>query len=205
LIETRKPATMKHFRLLLSAALATFMGLWLPTVQAQSAAGTTEAAPANCPALLNHQFPRLQDEAPQNLCQFAGKVVLVVNTASYCGYTHQYEGLEALYAKYQKRGLVVLGFPANDFGNQEPGGKKEIADLCFNTYGVKFPMFSKSAVVGKQRNPLYAQLFQATKTSPQWNFHKYLIARDGKTVTSFPSAMEPGNSALTSAIESALR
>jgi glutathione peroxidase len=160
---------------------------------------------AACPALLNHQFPRLQDEAPQNLCQYTGKVVLVVNTASYCGYTHQYEGLEALYAKYRKRGLVVLGFPANDFGQQEPGDKKQIADLCFNTYGVKFPMFSKTAVVGPQRNGFYTQLFQATQVAPKWNFHKYLIARDGTTVESFPRAIEPGSPTITAAIEQALK
>ena len=162
------------------------------------------SATAACPALFNHQFPRLQDEAPQNLCQYAGKAVLVVNTASYCGYTHQYEGLEALYAKYQKRGLVVLGFPSNDFGKQEPGNAKQIADLCFNTYGVKFPMFSKVTVVGAQRTPLYAQLFKATQVAPSWNFHKYLIARDGKAVTSFPSAMAPGSREIAAAIEAAL-
>lgn len=158
-----------------------------------------------CPALLSHSFARLQDEAPQNLCQYTGKVLLVVNTASYCGFTGQYEGLEALHAKYEKRGLVVLGFPANDFGSQEPGNAKQIADLCFNTYGVKFPMFSKTAVVGPQRNAFYTQLFQATKAAPQWNFHKYLVARDGKTVSSFKSAVEPGSAALTAAIESALK
>ena len=172
---------------------------------AHSAWAATPQATASCSVLLNHQFPRLQDEAPQNLCQYAGKVLLVVNTASYCGYTHQYEGLEALYAKYQRRGLVVLGFPANDFGQQEPGDKKQIADLCFNTYGVKFPMFSKTVVVGPQRNAFYAQLYKATQAAPQWNFHKYLIARDGATVTSFPSAMEPGSQAITAAIERALK
>jgi len=109
-----------------------------------STAQNTQAAA--CPALLQHQFTRLQDDAPQNLCQYAGKVVLVVNTASYCGYTRQYEGLEALYAKYEKRGLVILGFPSNNFGQQEPGSAKQIADLCFNTYGVKFPMFNKTEV-----------------------------------------------------------
>ena len=204
-MKSRETATMTTPRMLLSTTLLIAMGLSIPTAHAQATAATSDAAPASCPALLNHQFPRLQDEAPQSLCQYAGKVVLVVNTASYCGYTNQYEGLEALYAKYQKRGLVVLGFPANDFGNQEPGGKKEIADLCFNTYGVKFPMFSKSAVVGPQRNPFYTQLFQTTKAAPQWNFHKYLIARDGKTVASFPSAMQPSSAPITAAIESALK
>ena len=108
-------------------------------VVALAAAGASAQA-ADCPEILRHQFPRLQDEAPQNLCQYAGKVILVVNTASYCGFTNQYEGLEALYAKYEKRGLVVLGFPSNDFGKQEPGSAKEITDFCYNTYGVKFPM-----------------------------------------------------------------
>jgi len=160
---------------------------------------------ASCPALLQHQFPRLQDDVPQNLCQYAGKVVLVVNTASYCGFTKQYEGLEALYAKYEKRGLVILGFPSNDFGQQEPGDAKQIADLCFNTYGVKFPMFDKTGVAGPRRNALYTQLYQATKASPQWNFHKYLVARDGKAVTSFASSVEPGSKALVTAIEAALQ
>lgn len=169
-----------------------------------SSAQTTPPA-VSCPALLQHQFPRLQDDAPQNLCQYAGKVVLVVNTASYCGFTKQYEGLEALYAKYEKRGLVVLGFPANDFGQQEPGDAKQIADLCYNTYGVKFPMLDKTVVVGPKRNAFYAQLFQATKAAPQWNFHKYLIARDGKTVSSFASDVEPGSKTLVTAIEAALQ
>ncbi|HEY9095637.1 MAG TPA: glutathione peroxidase, partial [Hydrogenophaga sp.] len=145
-----------------------------------------------------------QDEVPQNLCQYAGQVVLVVNTASYCGYTHQYEGLESLHARYGKRGLVVLGFPSNDFGQQEPGNANQIADLCFNTYGVRFPMFSKVAVTGPQRTAMYEQLFKATRVAPAWNFHKYLIARDGRTVQSFPSAMEPNNREITSAIEAAL-
>jgi glutathione peroxidase len=111
-----------------------------------------------CPVILKHQFPRLQDDAPQNLCQYAGKVVPVVNTASFCGFTKQYEGLESLYAKYQGRGLVVLGFPSNQFGEQEPGSAKEIADFCFNTYGVKFPMFAKTVVKGPNKNSLYAEL-----------------------------------------------
>lgn len=160
--------------------------------------------PQACPAILQHQFLRLQDETPQNLCQYAGKVVLVVNTASYCGFTWQYEGLEALYAKYQSKGLVVLGFPSNDFGRQEPGNSKEIADFCYNTYGVKFPMFSKAVVSGPDRNALYTALFQATKIEPKWNFHKYLIARDGKVLASYSTQMAPDNVKVVSAIEKAL-
>lgn len=157
-----------------------------------------------CPSTLRHEFARLQDDAPQNLCQYAGKVILVVNTASYCGFTVQYEGLEALYAKYRNQGFVVLGFPSNNFGKQEPGSSKEIADLCFNTYGVKFPMFAKSEVVGPKRNPLYENLFAATGKAPSWNFHKYLIDRSGKPVASFSSNVPPDNVNIVTAVEKAL-
>lgn len=169
--------------------------------------GLSHAAetPAACPALLQFKFPRLQDDAPQNLCQYTGKVILVVNTASYCGYTSQYQGLESLYAQYEKQGLVVLGFPSNDFGSQEPGSSKEIADFCFNTYGVKFPMVSKSVVSGSMKNPMYAALEKATGKVPQWNFHKYLIDRNGKAAGSFPSNVEPNSPTLVGAIERALR
>ena len=161
-------------------------------------------APASCPALLKQSFKRLQDEAPQDLCQYAGKVVLVVNTASYCGYTKQYEGLEALHAKYADKGLVVLGFPSNDFGKQEPGSSKEIAEFCYNTYGVKFPMFAKTVVSGSAPNPLYADLIKATGKAPGWNFHKYLIGRDGKVIENFPSKVTPQDKQLVGAIEKAL-
>ena len=169
------------------------------------AALAQNARPTTCPPLLAHRFPRLQDEAPQDLCQYAGQVLLVVNTASYCGFTRQYEGLEALHAKYAARGLVVMGFPSNDFGQQEPGDAKQIAELCFNTYGVKFPMFAKTVVKGSGRNAFYEQLAKATGASPQWNFHKYLVARDAKTVRSFASEVEPGSAPLTQAIEAALK
>lgn len=153
---------------------------------------------------MKQSFNRLQDDAPQDLCQYAGKVILVVNTASYCGYTPQYKGLEAVYAKYSGKGLVVLGFPSNDFGKQEPGSSKEIADLCYNTYGVKFPMFAKSAVSGSAPNPFYAQLIKATGKTPAWNFHKYLIDRKGNVVESFPSKVKPEDEALVKALEKAL-
>ena len=162
------------------------------------------AAPAACPALLQQSFNRLQDEKPQALCQYSGKVLLVVNTASYCGFTSQYEGLEALHAKYAARGLVVLGFPSNDFGQQEPGSSTEIADFCFNTYGVRFPMFMKSSVVGKAANPLFVSLAKATGKAPAWNFHKYLIDRQGKPVASFASEVTPSDASLISTIEKAL-
>ncbi|MFM2035633.1 MAG: hypothetical protein RL459_898 [Pseudomonadota bacterium] len=183
-----------------ATSLLLLMALAIPDARAQSGPNQT----AVCPAVLSHTFKRLQDEAPQNLCQYTGKVVLVVNTASYCGFTGQYEGLEALYAKYQPRGLVVLGFPSNDFGKQEPGSNKEIADFCFNTYAVKFPMFSKTVVSGAERSPFYASLAKATGESPAWNFHKYLIDRSGKVVGSFRSSVSPEAKALQSAIEKLL-
>jgi glutathione peroxidase len=162
------------------------------------------AAATSCPALLHQTFNRLQDETPQDLCQYAGKVVLVVNTASYCGYTNQYEGLEKLYAKYSPKGLVVLGFPSNDFGKQEPGSSKEIADFCYNTYGVKFPMFAKSSVTGPNVNPLHANLIKITGKEPKWNFTKYLIGRDGKVIEYYPSKVTPDDKALVDQIERAL-
>lgn len=176
--------------------------------QAAAAVATAPAAratmPASCPAVLHQSFKRLQDDVPQDLCQYAGKVVLVVNTASYCGFTTQYQGLEALYAKYAGRGLVVLGFPSNDFGKQEPGSAKEIADFCFNTYGVKFPMFAKSSVKGPQANPLHASLIKATGEEPKWNFTKYLIDRNGKVLEYFPSKVTPDDKVLVAKIEKAL-
>ena len=182
--------------------LAASASLAMPVHAAATAPAA--AAPAACPAILKQTFNRLQDEAPQNLCQYAGKVVLVVNTASYCGFTNQYEGLEALYAKYGSKGLVVLGFPSNDFGKQEPGNSKEIADFCYNTYGVKFPMFSKSVVSGPNPNPLYVDLIKQTGKTPAWNFHKYLIDRNGKVVESFPSKVTPDDKKLVGAVEKAL-
>ncbi|QPI53158.1 glutathione peroxidase [Massilia antarctica] len=173
--------------------------------QTPPASPAAPAVPAaSCPALLKHSFKRLQDEAPQDLCQYAGKVVLVVNTASYCGYTTQYEGLEKLYAKYGAKGLVVLGFPSNDFGKQEPGNAKEIADFCYNTYGVKFPMFAKSSVTGAAANPLHAELIKATGKEPKWNFTKYLIDRNGKVIEHYPSKVTPEDKQLVGKIEQAL-
>jgi glutathione peroxidase len=165
---------------------------------------TLAATPATCPALLQQTLPRLQDEQPQSLCQYAGKVLLVVNTASYCGYTPQYEGLEALHARYAGRGLVVLGFPSNDFGQQEPGSDHEIADFCFDTYGVRFPMFSKTVVVGRGAHPLYKALARATGKAPGWNFHKYLVDRQGRVLASYASDVTPADPGLQGAIEKAL-
>jgi glutathione peroxidase len=169
----------------------------------QSAEAAPKASPS-CSPLLSQTFPRLQDEAPQNLCQYQGKVILVVNTASFCGFTSQYEGLEKLHAKYKDRGLVVLGFPSNDFGQQEPGSNKEIADFCKNTYDVKFPMFAKTSVSGSNPNPLFKMLIAKTGTTPKWNFYKYLIDRNGNVIDAYGSMTKPTNASITGEIEKLL-
>jgi len=156
-----------------------------------------------CPVLLDKTVLRLQDEKPQSLCQYAGKVVLVVNTASRCGYTGQYAGLEALYGRLQGRGLVVLGFPSNDFA-QEKGSNKEIAEFCENTFGVQFPMFAMSSVRGQDANPLFKELAARTGRQPLWNFHKYLVGRDGQPVAQFASTTAPDNKAFVAEIEKLL-
>lgn len=175
-----------------------------------AAAGTlgvvaAEASAAECPPLLRHTFQRLQDNTPMPLCQFAGKVILVVNTASKCGFTGQYEGLEQLYARLKDQGLVVLGFPSNDFGEQEPGSNKEIADFCRLTYGVEFPMVAKTVVKGRQANPFYVQLADMTGSTPKWNFHKYLIDRTGTRVVAYTSLTGPGDKALLRQIDAFLK
>ena len=152
---------------------------------------------AACPTLLDRKMQTL-DERTQSLCDYAGKVVLVVNTASQCGYTPQYEGLEALYRKYRERGLVVLGFPMNDFGGQEPGTNKEISQFCVNEYAIDFPMFAKTDL---KANPLYGDLAKATGQAPRWNFHKYLVDRRGERVQSFGTRVEPNDAKLVTAIE----
>ncbi len=153
-----------------------------------------------CPALLDRSLNTILDK-PQSLCQYSGKVVLVVNTASECGYTPQYDGLEALYKKYRARGLVVLGFPMNDFGGQEPGSNKQIAEFCVNQYAIDFPMFAKTDLA---KNPLYSALAAETGQRPKWNFHKYLVDRSGKRVQSFDTRVAPEDPKLVSAIEKLL-
>jgi glutathione peroxidase len=161
-------------------------------------------ARANCPNLLDQRFSALKGGQPQHLCQYQGKVLVVVNTASYCGNTPQYKGLESIYQKYRERGLVVLGFPSNDFGRQEPGTTTEIAEFCERTYKVTFPMFEKSSVRAPNGNPLYDQLAQLTGERPRWNFHKYLIDRSGNTVTSVSSATLPEDAQFVKQIEALL-
>lgn len=177
----------------------------LPLVGLLTLAVVPEAGAADCPPLLKHNVTSLQDGKPLPLCQYAGKVILVVNTASYCGFTSQYDGLEKLYARLKDRGLVVLGFPSNDFGEQEPGGEKEIADFCRLTYGVEFPMAAKTLVKGANAHPFYQQLATLTGSRPKWNFHKYLIDRSGTRIESYASATKPDDPALLAKIEEFLK
>jgi glutathione peroxidase len=161
------------------------------------------AAESPCPAILDHKFANLMDE-PVSLCQFRGKVLLIVNTASECGYTPQYDGLEKIYRRYRDKGFVVLGFPANDFGGQEPGSNKEIAQFCQVNYGITFPVFAKTAVVGARANPLFRELAAKTNKPPQWNFYKYLLDQAGRPVAVFESAVEPEDRRIVTEIDKLL-
>ena len=160
------------------------------------------AAAMSCSPLLSHQVDDIVG-GKEDLCQYAGKVVLVVNTASYCGYTPQYKGLQALNEKYKSRGLVILGFPSNDFGGQEPGTEAEIKKFCSLKYNVGFPMFAKVKTKGEGQAPLYKYLSQ--KGEPQWNFHKYLVGKDGVVKAAFPSKIAPDSPELRAAIDAALK
>ena len=169
-------------------------------------AGLLAAAPALADqALLDRDYRQLAGKQSVNLqASYGGDVLLVVNTASKCGFTPQYEGLEAMYAKYKDQGFAVLGFPSNDFMGQEPGSEEDIQEFCTLTYGVKFPMFEKVQVRGDSPTPLYADLIKATGEAPGWNFHKYLVDRSGKVIASFGSRTTPDDPKLVAAIEKAL-
>lgn len=157
---------------------------------------------SKCDGPLNYKMQNIEGD-PVSLCDYAGKVVLAVNTASFCGYTPQYEQLETLYQKYRERGFVILGFPANEFGDQEPGSDKDIKNFCEEKYKITFPMFSKTVVKGENPNPFYKTLIQKTGEEPLWNFHKYLIDRKGNVV-SYASAVRPLSKPLIADIEKVL-
>lgn len=169
-------------------------------------AGVLAMAPAFAgEKLLDRDYRKLAGKETVNLGQaYGGQVLLVVNTASKCGFTPQYEGLEAMYAKYKDQGFAVLGFPSNDFMGQEPGSEEDIQEFCTLTYGVKFPMFEKVQVRGADATPLYRDLAAATGEAPGWNFHKYLIDREGRVVASFGSRTKPDDAALVAEIEKQL-
>ena len=174
-----------------------------------SLAVTSTALPqqtAQVPAALNFTLNSL-DGKPVNLAsRYTGNVVLIVNVASQCGFTPQYEGLQELHKRYAGRGLRILGFPSNDFGGQEPGSSAEIAEFCKKNYGVEFDMFSKVTVLGANKTPLYRQLTSTAKFSGEvaWNFEKFLIGRDGQVIGRYKSAVEPLSAEMTKAIEAAL-
>ena len=165
-------------------------------------------ASAACPALLDVKLPTLSEDGV-SLCRYEGKVLLVVNTASQCGYTPQYKELEALHRRFKDKGLVVIGFPSNDFGGQEPGSNKEIANFCEVNYGVSFPMFAKLEVNGANAHPLYAWL-TSQATSPEgsgpikWNFGKFVIGPDGQVVARFAPTVAPEAPELVATIERTL-
>ena len=183
---------------MMTMIVAAFLLLAAPAAQPQGSARVPES--------LNFTMNSLEGK-PLNLATYQGSVVLMVNVASECGYTYQYEGLQALHAKYAARGLRILGFPSNDFGGQEPGSNQEIAAFCEKNYGVKFDMFSKIAVLGPQKAPLYKYLTETNskfRGDVSWNFEKFLIGRDGQVIARFKSPVEPTSRELTSAIEAAL-
>lgn len=156
--------------------------------------------------LLDQNFRKLAGTDVVNLCDtYSGKVLLVVNTASKCGYTPQYDGLEKLHEKYEKQGFAVLGFPSNDFMGQEPGTEEEIQDFCRLTYGVKFPMFEKTTVKQADAHPFFKQLAEVSGTYPTWNFHKFLIGRDGKLIKQFSPSTKPFDPEVVATIEQAIK
>ena len=179
-----------------------FVSLLMLGLALLSLPGTSFAEGKLCSTLLNFEKQRLASDERVNLCEaYQGKVILVVNTASKCGYTYQYDGLEKLYRQYGKQGLVVLGFPSNDFAGQEPGSEEQIQNFCRLTYGVKFPMFEKGSVAKGTDDPFYRALAKAAGEFPGWNFHKYLIDRDGNLVASYPSREKPLGKRIVSDIE----
>ena len=174
--------------------------LLLLGLAAMSATAGAETAP--CSSLLDLEVRRLAGEEVVNLCDaYQGQVILVVNTASKCGFTSQYAGLERLYRTYKDRGFVVLGFPSNDFANQEPGSEPEIQKFCRLTYAVEFPMFEKVSVKKGRAAPLFERLAAAGAPYPKWNFYKYLIDRNGNLVDHYISTTKPDSAKIVNAIE----
>ncbi|RVU38763.1 glutathione peroxidase [Hwanghaeella grinnelliae] len=182
-----------------------FFALAVAALAALSLTNTASVASAADPNAHKYDFVSIEGDAmPMN--DYAGKAVLVVNTASFCGYTGQYKALQAVYEKYRDRGLVVLGVPSNDFGSQEPGTATEIKEFCETTYDITFPMTEKQVVRGDAAHPFYKWAREAlgAEGTPRWNFHKILIGPDGSALAGWPSVTKPDSEAIISAIESAL-
>lgn len=161
--------------------------------------------PASSPSAFDHEFQSI-DGSRMSLGDWRGKVLLVVNTASFCGYTPQYEGLQKLWDNYEAKGLVVIGVPSNDFGGQEPEAEAKIKEFCTGAFGVTFPLTAKYEVKGSAAHPFYKWAVGAlgAGATPRWNFHKILVGRDGKAISSYPSSVTPQSTQLVSAIETAL-
>ncbi|GFD88926.1 glutathione peroxidase [Tenacibaculum sp. KUL152] len=174
------------------------------TLAAVLAMSSVPAAANECPSVLKFMKRKLNSQETVNLCdEYGGKTLLVVNTASYCGYTPQFEGLETLYSDYKDKDFVVLGFPSHDF-NQEDNDEGKTAELCELTYGVKFPMFEPTSVTGEDADPMYRMLKAATGKAPSWNFNKYLIDATGKNITHYPSSTKPTDASFIADVESLL-
>ena len=169
---------------------------------ALAADAASAAGPASTKTAFEHEFESI-DGTPLKLADWQGKVLLVVNTASFCGYTPQYEGLQKLFETYEGKGLVVIGVPSNDFGGQEPEAESKIKEFCTGAFGVTFPLTAKYEVKGASAHAFYkwATTALGPQATPRWNFHKLLIARDGKPVGAYESAVAPMSSRLVSAIE----
>ncbi|PSU35205.1 glutathione peroxidase [Photobacterium lutimaris] len=161
--------------------------------------------PAECKGWMNHSFNKLNSTDSVQLCeQFAGQVLVVVNTASQCGFTPQFEQLEAVYQQYKDQGFSVIGFPSNDF-NQDRGSEENTAKVCYLDYGVTFPMMERTSVIGEKVNPVFQHLSKQSGLSPNWNFYKYIINRKGDVVAVFSSQTNPTEPAMLGAIEKALQ
>jgi len=177
----------------------------LSACQAESASPAPTASDKSAKDILDRDYRLLAGTDAVNLHQrYGGEVLLVVNTASKCGFTPQFDALEALHAKYREQGFAVLGFPSGDFREQEFSDENEILEFCRLTYGVQFPMFEKVHVVGAEATGLYQDLLAITHEAPKWNFHKYLIGRDGQVIGQWPSRVPPDSPELVAAIEAAL-
>ena len=175
----------------------------LRAIFATLALGLSVDSLASCPDVLNHDMQKLRSRDSVNLCQaYEGKPVLVINTASHCGFTPQFKGLEALYQEYKDQGLAVAGFPSDSF-NQEADNAEKTAEICYINYGVTFDMYSEIPVKGAEAHPLFAELAEA-QGAPRWNFTKYLIDREGNVVAKWGSRTTPQDPELRQAIESAL-
>ncbi len=180
-------------------------GRWVPRVLVTMLLlGSAVARAGSCPAYLNHEFKKLHSEETLNICKaYAGRPLLIVNTASHCGYTPQFSGLESLYQRYRGRGLVVLGFPSDDF-NQEAKDEAETAQVCYINYGVTFTMFAPLPVKGAAANEVFKELARQSH-EPTWNFNKYLVQPDGKVAHYYDSDITPDSSELSQGIETLLR